>query len=60
MGRQTNVKNVFEKERKNEGERKETRRRGRSVEGMEGPMMAISLYSVYDVAAHFILTKQSE
>lgn len=60
MGRQTNVKNVFEKERKNEGERKETRRRGRSVEGMEGPTIAISLYSVYDAAAHFILTKQSE
>lgn len=59
MGRQTNVKNVFEKERKNKGERKETRR-GRSVEGMEGPMMAVSLYSVYDDATHFILTKQSE
>lgn len=60
MGRQTNVKNVFEKERKNEGERKEARRRGRPVEAMEGPTMAVSLYSVYAAAAHFILTKQSE
>lgn len=56
MGRKTNVKNVFTKEGMNKGERKEVRR-GRSVEGMEGLMMAVSLYSVYDDAAHFVLTK---
>lgn len=56
MGRKTNVKNVFTKEGMNKGERKEVRR-GRSVEGMEGLMKAINLYSVYDDAAHFVLTK---
>lgn len=58
MGRQTNVKNVFAKERMNKGERKEARRRGRSVEGMEGPMMAVNL-SLFMTMLHTLFSQNN-